>query len=368
MAGNSERISLNINGADVPVSVGERTIDRIVEISERYDRVVLITGSDTVETFSEHLPDLGGIRGELTKVMLNYDDNLKNIRNYQKIIRVMIERNISADSLIVAIGGSSVCDISGFVACTFRGGIDYVPVPAVPLAQISNAISGINGINFSNFEDVMSTKYSPKEVIIDTHFTRHSDNEHFKDGVSEIIRYGLLGDHSLISMLSNTEDLKTLKESDGLVRLISRSIQTRSELAGSSDELHRKALCFGRIIGDTILHVSRNRAKYYEAIMAGMMLESFLGERSGISGKETRENMKSMMDRYSLKKSSIKEIGTDNILKSLAERFQIDLRKLSFVVPEGAGKPEKFEMERDRIVSGLRAFTEQYEYNPSSVP
>ena len=364
MGSNAERNTLTINSCDVPIVVGDNVVERLVETSQKYDRVVLIAGSECFEKFGEHVPDLTGIRGEFTKITLNFDENLKNIRNYQKIIRVMIERNINSDSLLIGLGGPRLCDISGFIAATYRGGIDYIPVPTLPLAQVSNAVSGMNGINFSNFEDAMATRYSPREIDIDTYFTRNSENEQFRDGLSEILRYGLLGDHSLLTMLHSHEDLKELKASDNLIRLLSRTAQTRVELSENTDLLRRKSLNFGKIIGDTIIHVTKGRAKYHEAITSGMLVELYLAERSGLSGREAREKILSVMDTYGIKKSNIREIGIDNIVKALNERYNIDNHNLSFVVPEELGKPAAFEMSSDRIISALRAFTEQYEFNP----
>lgn len=361
---NAERNTMTINSRDVPVTVGDNVVDRLTEISQKYDRVVLIAGSDCIVKFGDYIPDLSGIRGEFTKITLNFDENLKNIRNYQKIIRVMIERNIATDSLLIGIGGPRLCDISGFIASTYRGGIDYVPVPTLPLAQVSNAVSGINGINFSSFEDAMSTRYAPMDIIVDTHFTRNSENDEFRDGVTDIMRYGLLYDHSLLSLLHNHDDIKELKESEGLIRLFSKAIKTRTELSGNNDPVHRKSLNFGKVIGEAVLHASKYRAKYYEAITAGILVELFLAERSGIVSKESREKAMEVMDRYGMRKAVIRELGIDNIMKILNERYNVENHNLQLVVPEEMDRPALFEISHDRLFSSLRAYTEQYEFNP----
>lgn len=355
---------MTINSRDVPVTVGDNVVDRLTEISQKYDRVVLIAGSDCIQKFGDYIPDLTGIRGELTKITLNFDENLKNIRNYQKIIRVMIERNITTDSLLIGIGGPRLCDISGFIASTYRGGIDYVPVPTLPLAQVSNAVSGINGINFSSFEDAMSTRYAPMEVTIDTYFSRNSENDEFRDAITDIMRYGLLYDHSLLSLLNSHDDIKMLKESEGLVRLFSKSIKTRTDLSGNNDPVHRKSLNFGKIIGEAVLLASKFRAKYHEAITVGTLVELFLAERSGIVSKDSRERTMGIMDRYGLKKAVVKELGIDNIMKILNERYNVENHNLQLVVPEEMGRPALFEISHDRLFSALRAYTEQYEFNP----
>lgn len=361
----AERNTMTINSRDVPVTVGDRVIERLTEISQKYDRVVQIAGSDCMERYGDYIPDLSGIRGEFTKITLNFDENLKNIRNYQKIIRVMIERNITTESLLIGIGGTRLCDISGFIASTFRGGIDYIPVPTYPLAQVSNAVSGYNGINFSSFEDAMATRYAPKEITIDTYFTRNSQNNHFKDAITDILRYGLLHDHSLISMLNSHEDIKTLKESDGLVRLLSKAIQTRTELSENMDPVHRKSLNFGKVIGETVLQSSKHRISYHEAITAGMFMELFLAERSGVVSRDSRDKAMGIMDRYGIQKATIKEVGIDNIMKILNEKYNVENHNLQFVVPEEPGKIALFEISHDRLFSALRAFTEQYEFNPT---
>ena len=234
----------------------------------------------------------------------------------------------------------------------------------MPLAQVSHAVSGLNGINFSNFEDAMATRYAPREIDIDTYFTRNSDNDQLRDAIAEITRYGLLGDHSLLTMLHSHDDIKELRGSDGLIRLLSKAVQSRVELSENSDPMHKRSLNFGKIMGDTIMHVTKGRAKYYEAITSGMLVELFLGERSGISGRGAREKIGSVMDQYGMKKANIREIGIDNILKSLNERYNIENHNLKFIVPEELGKPAAFEMSSDRITNALRAFTEQYEFNP----
>lgn len=361
---NAERNTVSINSSEVPVIVGDRIVERIVDISQKYDRVVLIAGSDCFDRFGEYIPDLSGIRGELTKITLNFDENLKNIRNYQKIIRVMIERNITSESLLIGIGGPRLCDIAGFVASTYRGGLDFVPVPTLPLAQVSNAVSGISGINFSSFEDAMATRFSPVEVDIDTYFTRKSENDELRDAIIDIARYGLLGDHSLISLLNSHEDIKALKESEGLIRLISRTVISRTGLSGNGDGNHKKALTFGRVIGDAMMHLSKNRLKYHEALITGMFVELFLAERSGLTTREARDKILGIVDRYGMKKASVKEIGMDNIIKILNERYNLEEHNLKFVVPEEAGSPSTFEISMDRLSSSLRAFTEQYEFNP----
>ena len=344
--------------------MGENTTDNIIDAAQKYDRVVLVTGSSILDKFSKHIPDLDGIRGELTKITLNEGDNLKNVRNYQKIIKVMIDRRITENSLLIAIGCGEILDLSGFVVSTYKGGIDYLAVPTTLLAQIGNAISGLAGINFSSHEDVICSRSTPTEIIVDSFYTRSTSVDDIRDGVVEMIRYSLMGDHSIISMMQNYDDLKDLKDSDNFLRIIGKSISARTEMASKLRKESSHALGFGTTMGRALGEIYHNRMPYNRCISAGMFLELFLVERSGIQVKETRDRLLSALDRFSIKRASVKEAGIDNILKKLDETFPEENSIIRIPVPVEPGKVTDVEVSKDRLFSLLRSYTELYEFNP----
>ena len=80
----------------------------MVDEVDRYSHVMLMISKTVDELFPETIPKLGSIRGELTRITLNDGESLKSIRNYQKIMRVLIERGIPRDSLLAYVGGGTV--------------------------------------------------------------------------------------------------------------------------------------------------------------------------------------------------------------------------------------------------------------------
>ena len=63
----------------------------------------------------------------------------------QKILRIGIDRN----TVLVAIGGGTLGDLSGFIASTLLRGLDLVLFPTTLLSQVDSSIGGKNGINTS---------------------------------------------------------------------------------------------------------------------------------------------------------------------------------------------------------------------------
>ncbi len=360
-----ERITVSINSQDVPVIIGEDTTDRILDAARQYDSVVLVTGSSAADRFASHIPDLDGIRGELTKITLNEGDNLKNVRNYQKIVKVLIDRNASQDSLIIAVGCGEVLDLSGFVAATYRGGTDYVPVPTTLLAQVSNSVSGLAGINFSSHDDVICSRATPTEVIEDSFYSKSGTNDEMKDGIAEMIRYGIVADHSIISMMQSLEDLKAFRQSDAMCRLISKSLRLRTEFVSTQKRNGRGLMNFGLTMGNILGEIFHDRVPYGSYIATGMFLELFLAERSGISVKDQRERISEPMEKFGIRRSLVKEAGLDNVLKKINEHFPGDNAVIKLHIPLEVGVGQEIDISKDRMFSLLRSYTELYEFNPS---
>ena len=345
--------------------IGENTADSILDAARQYDSVVMVIGSTAADQFASHIPDLEGIRGELTKITLNEGDNLKNVRNYQKIVKVLIDRSISQDSLIIAVGCGEVLDLSGFVAATYRGGMDYIPVPTTLLAQVSNSVSGLAGINFSSHDDVICSRATPSEVIEDSFFSKSGSNEEIKDGIAEMIRYGIVADHSIISMMQSLEDLHAFRQTDAMCRLISKSLRLRSEFFSSQRKNGRGLMNFGRTMGNILGEIFHDRAPYGSYMATGMFLELFLAERSGISVKEQRERITEPLEKFGIRRSLVREAGLENFVKKLNEHFPGESTSIKLQIPVEAGTGQEIEIGKDRMFSLLRSYTELYEFNPS---
>lgn len=345
--------------------IGENTTDSILDLAGKYDSVVFVAGNTAVEKYGMHIPDLESIRGELTKIILNEGDNLKNVRNYQKIVKVLIDRNISQDSLLVALGCGEVIDLAGFVVSTYMGGMDYIPIPTTLLAQVSNSVSGLAGINFSSHEDVICSRVTPREIIADSFYSKSLSNEDIRDGLTEMIRDGIIADHSIISMMQSLDDLRSFRESDAMCRLIGKSIKIRTEFSSRQNKSGERAMGFGRTFGSVLGEIFRDRVAYSQYMSTAMFLEFFLAERSGVSVREQREKMTIVLEKFGIKRANIKDAGLENILKKLGERFPGENASIKLRIPVEPGKGETIEIGKDRLFSLLRSYSELYEFTPA---
>ena len=90
----------------------------------------------------------------------------KSIEWTQKLWEKLAQSGADRKSLVINLGGGVVTDIGGFVASTFRRGIDFINIPTTLLAMVDAAIGGKTGINYNNIINSMGTYYHPQNVFI----------------------------------------------------------------------------------------------------------------------------------------------------------------------------------------------------------
>ena len=94
-----------------------------------------------------------------------------------------------------------VGDISGYVASSYLRGIQFIQIPTTLLAQVDSSVGGKTAINISAGKNLVGAFYNPKGVIIDTSVLKTLPIREFKAGLAEVIKYALIKNNSLLSIL-----------------------------------------------------------------------------------------------------------------------------------------------------------------------
>ena len=176
-------------------------------------------------------------------------------------------------------GGGVITDIGGFVACTFKRGIDFIHIPTTLLAMVDASVGGKNGVDLGNLKNQIGVINVPKMVVIDTEYLETLPQSEMRSGLAEMLKHGLIFDTNY------WEQFKALNQSDfaDFDALIHRSIEIKNEIViqDPTENGIRKALNFGHTLGHAIeSYFLENENKktllHGEAIAVGMILESYI--------------------------------------------------------------------------------------------
>ena len=306
----------------------------------KYSNLFIIVDSKTNELC---LPQfLGYLETDLTIEIIEFDagEAHKNIETCIQIWNVLTELGADRKTLIINLGGGVVTDLGGFVASTFKRGVDFINIPTTLLAMVDASVGGKNGVDLGNLKNQIGVINVPKMVLIDTKYLETLPKNEMRSGLAEMLKHGLIYDKNEWEKFL---DLKSIDFAD-FDGFIFRSVSIKNEIViqDPTEKNIRKALNFGHTLGHAVESYfleSENKTTllHGEAIAAGMILESYISKE---------KNLITTAD-YLQIKSTIKSIFEDiqfeeNDLKPIIELLIHDKKNeygsIQFALLDGIGK------------------------------
>ena len=135
-------------------------------------------------------------------ITLPMGEMAKSLNEYSRVISQMIELGCDRASIILALGGGVVGDVSGFVATSFMRGIKYYQIPTTLLAMVDSSIGGKTGINTSEGKNLIGSIYQPQGVLVDPTNLNFLSREEVQAGLGEVIKYGAIQDSNFLNDIS----------------------------------------------------------------------------------------------------------------------------------------------------------------------
>ncbi|WP_293871754.1 3-dehydroquinate synthase [Flavobacterium sp.] len=212
-------------------------------------------------------------------IKIEAGERKKNINTCLEIWTVLTELGADRKSLLINLGGGVITDIGGFVASTFKRGIDFIHIPTTLLAMVDASIGGKNGVDLGNLKNQIGVINIPKMVLIDSNYLSTLPQNEMRSGFAEMLKHGLIADALYWKQFLN---LKHIDFADFDTK-IHRSIEIKNEIVTQDPTENgiRKALNFGHTLGHAIEsffleNENKKKLLHGEAIAVGMILESFI--------------------------------------------------------------------------------------------
>lgn len=212
-------------------------------------------------------------------------ESSKNIETCVEIWNVLTELGADRKSIIINVGGGVVTDLGGFVASTFKRGIDFIHVPTTLLSMVDASVGGKNGVDLGNLKNQIGVINVPRMVLVDTSYLETLPQTEMRSGLAEMLKHGLIHDKNYWEQFT---DLAAIDFAD-FDALIYTSIKIKNEIVmqDPTENGIRKALNFGHTLGHAIEsycleNEDRKTLLHGEAIAIGMILESFISMKKNL--------------------------------------------------------------------------------------
>jgi len=332
----------SIQANNYPIYFNEKGYEALNSFlkESKYSNLFLIVDSNTNEfCLSKFLPYL---ETDLAMEIVEFEagETNKNIETCVQIWNVLTELGADRKSLIINLGGGVVTDLGGFVASTFKRGMDFIHIPTTLLSMVDASVGGKNGVDLGNLKNQIGVINVPKMVLIDTQYLETLSKNEMRSGLAEMLKHGLIYDKEYWEKFL---DLKAIDYAD-FDELIYRSVEIKNEIViqDPTEKSIRKALNFGHTLGHAIeSYFLENENKktllHGEAIAIGMILESYVSyEKKLVSLAEyhqIKSTIKAIYDEVVFEENDI-----EPILELLIHDKKNEYGNIQFALIEGIGK------------------------------
>ena len=285
------------------IYIGQNSISKknLVPLIKSHKKLLIISDSGVPKEIFQKVHHISKATSKIFAFTLNQGESSKSLGNFQKIINFLIEQQFDRSDAIIAVGGGVVGDISGYVASSYLRGIQFIQIPTTLLAQVDSSVGGKTAINISAGKNLVGAFYNPKGVIIDTSSLHSLPTREFRAGLAEVIKYGLIQNKKLLSLLSHNI-VNILGRQPGIVeQIIYESLKTKSKIV-TQDEKEtgiRAILNFGHTFGHAIeAHEKYKKILHGEAVAKGMLVASKISCLEGCISEKDFLKISALLEAY----------------------------------------------------------------------
>ena len=209
-------------------------------------------------------------------IKIKSGEHYKNLDTCNQVWKYL-NKKADRKSLLINLGGGVITDMGGFIASTFKRGIDFVNIPTTLLSIVDASVGSKTGINFNSLKNQIGVFSDPVLIIIDTEYLITLDERNIKSGYGEIFKHSLISGNLFEELTNNSKKLF----SDEII-YNSINVKNNIVLRDRNEENIRKHLNFGHTIGHAIESVkldSDSKVFHGEAVIAGIIIELFISHK-----------------------------------------------------------------------------------------
>ncbi len=335
------------------ILVGSGTISLLMHELKRLDlykkKPVVITNNSVYNLYCESFKKYLKLPQKAVFLKVSDSESSKS----WNVVSELLERVVNADKgkniFIIALGGGVIGDLAGFLAAIYKRGVPLIHIPTTLLAQVDSSIGGKVAIDLACGKNLVGAFYQPDLVISDIDFLKSLPLKEIKNGLSEIIKYGIIDAKGLFSVLEeNKDDILKWTQREWL-KIIKRCIEIKVGIV-EKDEYDRKDIRIVLNLGHTIGHAIETACNYEaithgEGLAIGLLVESFISNKIGLIGKRDFKKIKDLIFDLDCFVHIKKKVSVSCVMRCLAYDKKAKLGKIRFVLPSSIGTV--------KIISGI---------------
>ena len=298
------------------------------------DTIVVVTDENVKPLYLDrYMQDLQSVGFDVYSFTIAPGEESKSGEVYLELLNYLAEIPLTRADALVALGGGVVGDLTGFAAATYLRGIKVIQVPTTVLAVVDSSIGGKTAINLPAGKNLAGAFHQPALIWRDVKMLESLPADTYLNGMAEVIKYGVLADADLWSLLLNYANVQ-----NNMPEIIDRCVSIKNRIVAEDefDNGTRQLLNFGHTIGHAIERASDFAVSHGFAVAKGMAAIADISARQGWCSMECAQEIRQLLENYGF------DLSIDYSMDELYNIMLSDKKRkggvIDLVVPERIGK------------------------------
>ncbi len=282
-----ERVEIELGDRSYPILIGSGLLQdpQALEALPRAASALIVTNTTVGPLYTAQLRDaLAGRHARIHVLELPDGEVYKDWATLNLIFDALLGHGCDRKTVLYALGGGVVGDMTGFAAASYMRGVPFVQVPTTLLAQVDSSVGGKTAINHPLGKNMIGAFYQPQRVLCDLATLETLPPRELSAGLAEIIKYGPIYDMDFLAWIEANLQALLARGPAALAHAVRRSCEIKALVVGQDEREAglRAILNFGHTFGHAIESgLGYGEWLHGEAVGCGMVMAAQLSQRLG---------------------------------------------------------------------------------------
>ncbi|HWP17794.1 MAG TPA: 3-dehydroquinate synthase [Burkholderiaceae bacterium] len=335
------RIALGERSYDIHIGPGLLDDALLWQEVPAGEAAVIVTNATVAPLYAMRLERAVGCRfRRVLHVTLPDGEAHKTWDSLNRVFDELLAAGCDRKTVLFALGGGVIGDLTGFAAACYMRGVPFVQVPTTLLAQVDSSVGGKTAINHPRGKNMIGAFYQPVKVVADLDTLDTLPARELSAGLAEVIKYGPIADAAFLEWIEANLDALLAGDKAALGYAVRRSCEIKAWVVGQDERESglRAILNFGHTFGHAIeAGLGYGAWLHGEAVGCGMVMASELSARLGLMPPAFVDRMARLVERAGLPVRGPR-LGGSRYLELMRVDKKAEAGEIRFVVIESLGR------------------------------
>ena len=356
----AQLVSIDLAQRSYPILIGGGLIGQPQTYADlpEASQALIVTNATVAPLYLQGLR--GALQGkyrQIQEVVLPDGEQHKTWQTLNLIFDVLLGQACDRKTVLFALGGGVVGDMTGFAAASFMRGVPFVQLPTTLLAQVDSSVGGKTGINHPLGKNMIGAFHQPVAVIADLNTLKTLPARELSAGLAEVVKHGAIADAEFLSWIEVNAKALLACDTAAMAHAVLRSCEIKSAVV-SADEREggiRATLNFGHTFGHAIeAGMGYGEWLHGEAVGCGMVMGADLSRRLNFITQDEVNRLTQIIQSMNLPIAPPK-FGAQRYMELMQVDKKTEGGQIRYVVLEKIGKAQIKSVPDAQVIETLTA-------------